>query len=211
MDTVLIESHYLPSLEYFCAIDPFENIILENTEHFVKQSFRNRCWVNAAHGPEMLVVPLTGKHGKIPFRDIQVDFGTKWKNNHWRTICSAYARAPFFEHYSDDLNEIFFRNTRFLCDLNERLLSLCLGSLGVQKKISATVTYEKDPKDVFDLRSAIRAKESYELRPFYQPASYHQVFGNAFAGNLSLLDLLFCEGPDAVSILKASRKKILNK
>jgi hypothetical protein len=208
IDSILVESHFLPSLEYFCAIEPFDKLILEDSEHYVKQSFRNRCFIKTCQGIEMLVVPLTGKHGKIPFRDVQVDFGTKWKRNQWRTISSAYARAPFFEHYSDDLNKILFGELRFLCDLNERLLSLCLRNLGMQKEISATVTFEKDRTDVFDLRSRINGKQPFNIRPFYQPQTYHQVFGNTFAENLSVIDLLFCEGPDAGTILKASRKKI---
>jgi hypothetical protein len=70
------------------------------------------------------------------------------------------------------------------------------------------VAYDKDPKDVFDLRSRISSKEPFNFRPFYQPRSYHQVFGNTFAENLSIIDLLFCEGSGAGTLLKASQKKI---
>ena len=203
----LIEPHYLPSLEYFSALLPFEKIILEQHEHYVKQSFRNRCYINTAQGPGMLVVPLTEKHGKVLFKDVRIDYSLKWQNNHWRAIQSAYAKAPFFEHYRDELSKLIHLQVSFLFDLDRVLLSFCLRSLGLEKELSETVSYDKEVgPEISDLRSQITPKRPYSGRPFYQPKPYHQVFGNAFAGNLSLIDLLFCEGPQALTTLKASRK-----
>jgi WbqC-like protein family len=204
----LIEPHYLPSLEYFCVLLPLDKIVLEQHEHYVKQSFRNRCHINTTQGRVMLVVPLTQKHGKVQLKDIRIDNSLKWQNNHWRTIQSAYARSPFFEHYRDELNKILFGNDTYLFDLDRNLLSFCLRNLGLEKAISETVAYEKEPNsEISDLRSQITSKKPPSDRSFYQPRPYHQVFGNAFAGNLSVIDLLFCEGPGALTILKASEKK----
>lgn len=208
----LIEPHYLPSLEYFCALLPFDKLILEKHEHYIKQSFRNRCYINTANGVEMLVVPLSEKHGKVPLKDIPIDYSKKWQNNHWRGIQSAYAKAPFFEHYSDPLRKIIFSDHQLLSDLNLALLSFCLRSLKIEKEVSETVSYEKSVgEDIYDLRSSITPKEGYSGRPYYKPVAYHQVFGSAFAENLSIVDLLFSEGPLSLAILKASQKEILNK
>src|SRR5258707_11402283 len=114
----LIEPHYLPCLEYFCALLPFDKLVLEKHEHFVKQSFRNRCHINTAQGPMMLVVPLMERHGKIPFKDIRIDYRGKWQNNHWRSIQSAYASAPFFEHYAPEVRKVIYRDFAFIFDLN---------------------------------------------------------------------------------------------
>ncbi len=210
--TCLIEPHYLPSLEYFCALLYFDKLILEKNEHYIKQSFRNRCYINTANGVEMLVVPLSEKHGKVPLRDIRIDHTKKWQNNHWRGIQSAYAKAPFFEHYSDALRDIIFSDHHFLHDLNLALLSFCLRNMNLEKEVSETVSYEKSLiEDIYDLRSSITPKEAYSERPYYQPVPYHQVFGSAFAENLSFVDLLFSEGPGSLAILKASQKEILNK
>lgn len=204
----LIEPHYLPSLEYFSALLPFEKIILEKQEHYVKQSYRNRCYINTVNGPVMLVVPLTEKRGKVPFQDVRIDQSVKWQNNHWRSIQSAYAKAPFFEHYLDDLKKVIYGNHFFLLDLDHHLLSFCLRSLGLEKELSETVSYEKEVGgEISDLRSQITPKKPFSGRSYYQPQPYHQVFGNAFASNLSLIDLLFCEGPRALTLLKASRKE----
>lgn len=202
----LIELHYLPSLEYFCAFRHFDTIELEKWEHYVKQSYRNRCYINTAQGVEMLIVPLTAKHGKALTKDVRIDYSKKWQNNHWRTIESAYQKAPYFEYYSDDLRTILYRNHEFLFDLNFELLSFCLKSIRFNPTLSFSVCYEKGPSSpVFDLRSQINPKKPASSRNFYKPVSYHQVFGNGFAENLSLIDVLFCEGSGAASLILASR------
>jgi hypothetical protein len=212
MNSLLIETHYLPSIEYFCAIQQFDNILLEKQEHYVKQSYRNRCYIMTGNGVERLVVPLTGKHGKVSVKDVRVEAGAKWRNNQWRTIQSAYANAPFFEHYSDEFHKVIYTKFDFLWDLNLTLLSLCLRNLGLEKSISETVTYEqKVAENIFDFRSSLNFRNDRSGHTFYQPRPYTQVFGSAFASNLSLLDLLFCQGPDSPGILKASRQKDLNK
>jgi hypothetical protein len=190
----------------------FDKIIFEQYENYIKQSYRNRCYINTAQGLERLVIPLTSKHGKVLIKDIQIDYTQKWQNNHWRTIESAYRKSPYFEYYEQDLKKILFHNHQFLFDLNMELLSFCLKSLKHKPKIDVSLTYEKSPKEnILNLRAVINAKEPYFERNFYQPAKYQQVFGNEFEANLSLIDLLFCEGPNAGSILRASQKGYLNK
>ncbi len=204
-ESVLIEPHYLPSLEYFCAILSFENIILERCEYFVKQTYRNRCYINTAHGAKVLTVHLAERHGKILLKDVRVETGKQWRNNHWRTIESAYRKAPYFEFYSEELKEILYQGHEFLFDLNHDLLSFCLRHAGVKKNISASVSYEPKPeKNVLDLRSLITDKKLFTVRNVYKPSSYHQVFGNEFVSNLSFIDLLFCEGPGALGLLRES-------
>jgi len=132
---ILIEPHYLPSLEYFCAIFSVEEIILEVNEHFEKQSYRNRCFINTANGKQMLTVPLAERHGKVLIKNVLVEQGVKWRNNHWRSIESAYRKTPFFEHYSDELKKILFDKHEMLTELNRDLLSFCLRHIGFQKSI----------------------------------------------------------------------------
>ncbi|HZX73040.1 MAG TPA: WbqC family protein [Cyclobacteriaceae bacterium] len=207
--SALIELHFLPSIEYICALQSFDQIILEKHEHFNKQSFRNRCYILTSQGKDMLTVPLTGKHGKISITDIRIDQSTRWQTIQWRTIVSAYANAPYFEHYRDALEKIIFSETKFLYDLNFSLLSFCLQSLGMKIQVSESVSYEKKPDlSVSDLRSLINTKNDYSIRPFYRPLPYLQVFGNTFVENLSVMDLLFSEGPHSHRHIKASGKGI---
>ena len=160
----------------------------------------------------MIIVPLTAKHGKTPISDVQIDYSQKWQNNHWRTIETAYRKAPYFEYYADDLKTILFHKHNFLFDLNLELLSFCLKNLRMAPALSVSVSYEKDPPShIFDLRSQIIPKKPSFDRNFYKAVPYNQVFGSGFAENLSLIDLLFCEGPRATSLIIASQKGDLNK
>ncbi|MBL0741628.1 WbqC family protein [Chryseolinea lacunae] len=203
--TALIETQYLPPVAYFAALRAAHEIVLEKHEHYEKQTYRNRCYINTARGQETLIVPTTAKHGKVVITEVRVDYTQKWLNNHWRTLQSAYGKAPFFEYYSEDLEKILFKRHSFLYDLNYELLSMCLRWLKWDVSVKESLSYTKLPdQPKSDLRSAINPKKAANLSRFYQPAKYYQVFGNTFAENLSIVDLIFCEGPEAARIVQVS-------
>ena len=210
--TALIEAHYLPSIAYFTAIRGAETILLERHEHFTKQTYRNRCCINTANGELVLVVPVTSKRGKVVITDVRLDFTQKWLNNHWRTVQSAYGKAPFFEYYADDLHNALFKKVDFLYELNYILLSMCLKWLRWDMPIKETEIYTQSVvKPLLDLRSAINPKKSDQVHQFYYPVMYNQVFGSTFVENLSLIDLVFCEGPGAGKIVEDSAIPKMNK
>lgn len=205
--TILIELHYLPSIPYFSSIHRANKIVVEKHEHFVKQSFRNRCHILTSHGVERLVVPLTSKHGKVLITDIRIDYSQKWLNNHWRTIESAYRNAPFFEHYADHVQKVLQKGHVFLYDLNMELLTICLKWLKSDISIEESITYEKIPAEgIIDMRNVILAKKPERHADYYQPIAYPQVFGNKFAEGLSLIDLVFCEGPASRTVVASSSR-----
>ncbi|MBT1687236.1 WbqC family protein [Fulvivirgaceae bacterium PWU37] len=200
-----METHYLPSVAYFAAVANTNGIILERHEYYVKQTYRNRCHVNTSQGVATLIVPVTARHNKTLITDIRIDYSQKWVNNHWRTIRSAYGNAPFFEHYADDLEKVLYSKNDFLFDLNVRFLSLCLKWLKWGIPVTESLSYETTPQpDTTDLRSLLNSKKQDNLSNFFQASPYTQVFGNAFAGNMSLIDLIFCEGPEAARRVQAS-------
>ncbi len=208
----ILDLQYLPPLEYFSLLVQCEEICLERHEHYVKQSYRNRCYINSANGILKLVVPVTAKHGKALVKDVRVDYNTKWPYIHWRALESGYRKSAFFDHYADELEKILFKRHVFLYDLNFQLLSFCLQSVQLNLSLTESKSYQKVPENnITDLRSAINAKTGYMERPFYSPVPYVQVFGNKFAPNLSFVDLLFCEGPNAIQIIKSSTGGYLNK
>lgn len=152
-----------------------------------------------------MIVPVTTKHNKTLITDIRIDYSQKWVNNHWRTIQSAYGKAPFFEHYADDLEKVLYSKQEFLYDLNVRFLSLCLKWLKWGIPVTESLSYETTTQfDTTDLRSQISSKKQDNLSNFFRPSSYTQVFGNAFVENMSLVDLIFCEGPEAGRRVQAS-------
>ena len=202
---VLIDLQYLPCTRFFSTLLQFDEIVLESHEHYVKQSYRNRCYILGANKVEMLIVPVVDGNKKILVKDIQIDYQQKWPEIHWRTIKAAYGKSPFFEFLGDYFQQALQKKPQFLWDMNYELLTICLKLLQIDKTISLTETYEKEPESgVFDARGLINPKKDSETIIHYQPIAYQQNFGSEFVPNLSIIDLLFCRGNQSLGILKKS-------
>jgi len=203
--TILTEAQYLPPVAFFAVLQGADTLCVERHEHYQKQSYRNRCTINTTQGPQDLVIPVTGKHGKVRITEVRLDDSQRWRANHWRAIRSAYGNAPFFEYFADDLDKNLQKPYTWLYDLNVDMLSMCLKWLKWNVRIQETLTYEKEVgPNLRDIRSLINPKKTDEMKKLYQPVAYPQVFGNAFVHPLSLIDLVFCEGPGANRIITAS-------
>ena len=207
MQMVLLDSQYLPSIAYFSAIKAASKVLIETQENFVKQTYRNRCRILTANKVLDLSVPVNHGNRKIPIQKLTIDHRQKWKNNHWRAIESAYRNAPFYEHYSEEIREVLYSDNRTLFELNHQLLTICLKYLQIDTPIHFTTDYHKNyDEPVLDLRSAIHPKKDVLALSWFAPQPYHQIFGKDFVPNLSIIDLLFCEGPEAVGLLQKSLK-----
>lgn len=201
----IIELQYLPQPEYIALLIHEQNIEIDKHEYFVKQTFRNRCQILTANGVDDLTIPVIGAGKKILAKDIKIDYSQKWLNRHWRAIQSAYGKAPFFEYYADELRNIFDKKHEYLFDLSHDLLTQCLDSLGLKIDISFTKEYhdlENQPEN--DFRTVISPNSNSNLSIPYNQINYQQVFGNNFVNKLSVIDLIFCEGPEAGRIIKSS-------
>lgn len=200
---IVIEPQYLPSIAYFCALRKAEKIDLEIFEYYEKQSYRNRCYINTSQGKMLLSVPV--KHlGKQIFKDVRIDYSENWVDVHWRSIASAYGKAPFFEYFAESFQKILYLKPVFLLDLNINLMTNCLKILGWQKVWFFSEKYVNLSPDWVDLRSAIHPKKTDKIKDFYKPYPYWQVFGNKFEENLSVIDLIFCEGKQSSAIIEKS-------
>ncbi len=203
-NSLLIELHYFPSLEYFVALKDHDEIIFEQYENFVKQTYRNRFYIRTANKVTCLSIPL--KKGSRTIKDIKIDYQQGWLKDHWRTIVSAYGKSPFFEYYRDDFEAILFKKEPFLFELNFKILTKCLEYLDLRPKLNFTTQYDKlAPNGVLDKRGIILPKKSFNERGIYRSRPYQQIFGKDFESNLSLLDLLCCEGPQSGLILNESK------
>lgn len=203
---IYTELFYLPNLEYFTAILDKDELFLDGTEYYQKQTFRNRSKILLANKVETLSVPVSGGNKKKKYRDIQIDYNQKWKNVHLRGIQSAYGKAPFFEYFYPYIENVYLKNHKFLFDMNMDLLTVCLKLLQLNVKVSVWEEEGQIP-DSMDIRGLLHVKSGPGMYSFYQEKEYLQLFGVDFAPNLSIIDLLFCEGSSAESILRASQKK----
>lgn len=197
---ILIDLHYLPCLSYFEAIAESDIVFIEANENFQKQTYRNRCEILSSNGKFALTIPVTGSTKKSPYREVEIDYSSIWQNQHWKSIQSAYGKAPFFEDYSPYIKEVIMKKMPFLFDLNLNILTMCLQLLNMSPTIKFTEEYKKSVENnVIDLRSTISPKKKI-INP--NSLAYVQLFGSNFVADMSIIDLLFCEGPNAMSFLK---------
>lgn len=204
---LIIELHYMPTVLYFALIDACDYILIEASESFQKQTFRNRCLIRGANKIENLIVPIRHPNSdQNLIQKIQIDCAQPWLNKHLRAINTAYGKAPFFEFYVDELVDVLNKKHRTLFNLNLELLTKCLEMLGIEKKIALSSEYNKKyNKPTIDARNAILPKKPLPDRISFDPFPYQQVFGKKFADGLSILDLIFCEGPGALDVIRKSK------
>lgn len=203
---VLIELQYLPPLEYFCVLLQEQQVTLEAHENFVKQSYRSRCYIRGANKVQMLSIPVLKGNSKIPIQEIKIDNSQSWQAIHWRSIVSAYGNAPYFDFYRPYLEPPFKKKEKYLWNWNINLLTICLELLSLNSiSISCSEAFIRENEvDIKDARSRIHPKKTFETNLIYKPVPYIQVFGKDFVPNLSIIDLLFCQGPESRHILKES-------
>ncbi|WP_282774447.1 WbqC family protein [Phaeodactylibacter xiamenensis] len=200
--SVLIEAQYLPPVQYFSVLAQVKTVYLEAQEHYQKRSYRNRAYLAGANGPMLLSVPLKkGKHQQMPIHQVKVDYKKPWFGEHWHSIKSAYGKSPFFEFYAEPIEAILRSKPDNLFDLNRALLVQLLRALQLEIDIRQTADYGAVPEGTLDLREAIHPKHP---KLDFEPLPYPQVFQerHGFIPNLSILDLLFCTGPQAPLLLK---------
>lgn len=196
---LLTELHYLPNIYYMAALAQQHEIHLEANETFQKQTCRNRCYVLTAQGPQRLTVPVVRSNSSMPIAEVQIDERTKWRLQHWRTIESAYRKAPYYQEYAWAFKEVLLGEQDRLFDLNYQLLTLCLQFLQVQATIFTTKAFLAPPATGFaDIRSGFCVKPE---RGTVNASSYTQLFGDSFTDGLSVIDLLFALGPEAKAYL----------
>lgn len=207
---LLIEPHYFGSIEFFGLILTSEKITLDIHHHYLKQTYRNRCDILTPPGIRSLSVPVSYKN-HTPYRDVTIDHSQSWARDHWGAIISAYGKAPFFEFFADYFAPLYSRNHHFLLDLSVETLTICLKMIQVKREIGFTESYQEEASPgILDLRGQISPKKPLNSRPWYVAVPYSQVFGKEFVPNLSLLDLLFCEGTETRTILIKSINPRLN-
>lgn len=208
---VLLSTAYFPNIQYFTKIISCSKIYIEFHENYTKQTYRNRCDILSANKVLPLVIPVKKRSGsKIPVSEAQIDNDYSWQRLHRISIESAYRSSPFFEYYFDYFTPFFRKRFKYLYDLNMEILKVLLDICEIGKNIEKTGQYIKDPEDADDFRDIIHPKKKFQLNdPDFFPAEYIQVFSDrrGFSPNLSILDLLFNEGPGTKEILRLSCRK----
>jgi hypothetical protein len=217
---LIIDSQYFPPIIYYKISYDSTNIIFEQCETYQKMSFRNRCQLAGAQGRVDLSIPLAGgRDQKTLMKEVRIVADRSWQVRHWRTIVSCYNRSPWFDYYRDGLETLFRQRANFLLDWNMRCFEWSLGVLGMARPVGLTDRYlaAYGPGEGADWRGKImpgnRAEggqgddgQAGEMAGSGPGAPrYHQVFEEriGFIPNLSILDLLSCEGKEAIRYIRS--------
>ncbi|NTW32235.1 MAG: WbqC family protein [Bacteroidetes bacterium] len=192
---MVFSTAYLPPIEYFKELAKYRSIYIDKYENYIKQTYRNRCNIYTANGKLSLSVPViktTGNHTKI--KDIEIDNNQAWQHIHWLSIESAYNSSPFFLYYRDYFEPFYNKKFKYLIDLNTELLYLLLKLCDISCEIKFSESYIETSEILKDYKSIISPKNKKSLVPIFP--EYTQVFDDkhGFMQNLSIVDLLFCEG-----------------
>ena len=190
----LLATTYFGPVQWYQKLYRAESVTIDADELFVKQSFRNRCYIAAANGVQALTVPIEKARQT---RNVRISNHGDWRRVHWNAIVSAYGESPFFEYYQDDLRPFYEQRWDYLYDFNEAICQVVCNLIDIQPHISASPN-----SPITDYRMAINPKHPASDDDF-RPKLYYQVYAEryGFQPNLSVLDLLLNMGPESIFYL----------
>ena len=192
------------STEYFARLLR-EECVIDLGEHYVKRSERNRASILSANGVMRLTVHVVnGNRPQQPVRDMRIDYSKRWQHQHWISIVSAYKSSPYFDHYAEHIEPFYRRQWRWLADYDLEYTRALLHLAGSAAEPRVSESYVEAAAGDLDLRGSRGARggqeKGHKEGPTFVAEPYVQVFSDRmpFAPNLSMLDLLLCEGPSAI-------------
>ncbi|WP_443947254.1 WbqC family protein [Pedobacter sp. AW1-32] len=197
-NTAILPLFYLPPVGFFSLIKNLNtDFLLEKFEHFPKQTYRNRATIYSPNGKLDLTVPVVkGSKMHTSYKDVKISNDHNWQRLHWLSLQSCYRSSAYFEFYEDELSRFYNQKFEFLFDYNLELLEWLHKKLKISLKAGFTIEYVEEIPSELDFRSVMNPKKNEDIvnnKPYYQVfEDRHQ-----FLPNLSIVDLLFNQGPQA--------------
>ena len=207
MTTVMLQTTYFGPVQWYQKLNSYDHCMIEQYDSYQKQTYRNRCIIATANGVQALTVPVScdsvAGTDKCLVKDVRISDHNQWRRVHWNALQSAYSESPFFDYYADDFRPFFEQKYDFLIDFNEAIRQKVCELIDIHPDVEYTSSFLPPPSTLCpplkDFRDVIHAKHPQPDADF-KPRPYWQVFQHkhGFLPNLSILDLLFCMGPEAV-------------
>lgn len=192
---VILPLAYMPSVEYVARLLR-EECVIDLGENFIKRSERNRAHILSANGVMALTVNVeNANRPRQKMRDVKIDYSKRWQHQHWVSILSAYKSSPYFDHYAHRIEPFYRKEWKYLVDYNLEYTSTLLSLLGMNRELPLSQSYYEAQPDDLDLRPKHKESSTFVAEPYFQVFSDRM----PFEANLSILDLIMCEGPQAVN------------
>ncbi|MDP2089902.1 MAG: WbqC family protein [Flavobacteriaceae bacterium] len=199
---ILLHPTYFGPISHYIMMFQHQEICFEVADNFQKQTYRNRSYIYGANGKLLLNIPVkhNKSNGRQKTKEVLIDNDFHWQKNHFKTFQNSYRSSPYFEFYEDDLAPLYHKTYTHLLDFNLKTHEFIIDALQEKLKICYTSDYEIESKKGEDYRFLVEAKKEKKINL----TPYTQVFDDKFGfiSNLSILDLLFMEGPNALNYLE---------
>lgn len=221
--------HYLPWLAYFFKIQAADKFVFADDVQYKSHNFINRAQIKTAGGKQWLTIPVLtkGKQAQL-IRDVRINTEINWRRKHWKSLIVNYKTAPWFEKYADFFAEFYAKNWTFLFDANFAAMKFLLEALSIKTNYFLSSEFDLEPgrteriidmglrlqcrtylsgpsgKKYMDLGLFEKNRIGVEYLQFQHP-QYSQQFG-VFQPAMSVIDLLFNEGPNAGEILAKGKE-----
>ncbi|MBX3320835.1 MAG: WbqC family protein [Nitrospira sp.] len=226
MRVTIHQPQFMPWLGYLDKVDQADLFLILDTVQFKKNEWQNRNRIRTSQGWQWLTVPVLQQFGQR-IDDVLINPTAIWKVQHLRALEMHYARAPYLDHYLPQLRELYTRPWTKLSDLNKVTVQWLLKAYGILTPVRCASEFNarEEPTDrLIDLCRAVGAAEylagagaerymdkpRFEAsgirleRQTFQHPSYRQIY-EPFEANLSALDLLLLQGPEALETLRHAR------
>jgi len=198
----LAELYLLPPIAFFKETKGFESVMYEKENHFVKQTYRNRFTILGANTIQTITIPVDKSTKKQFYKDVKINYAENWLAKNSTALKSAYSNSPFFDDYYPFFQKVLNKKHTYLFELNLELIELCFKALQLDKIINTTSSFKESYTGLSDFRENSTSKKKNPTDWKQDDIkSYQQVFGNKFVSNLSIIDLIFCEGPMSINYL----------
>jgi len=192
---IILPTVYFGNIHYFKTLFSYQSVLIEAKEHFVKQTFRNRCEILTSNGVQQLSIPVVRSNGsKTTIDEVTISFDTDWRKDHWKAIESAYSSSPYFEHYGQEVKELIYQEETNLLKFNQLIQCRISNWLGLDHSFRFTSSFS--PNSNLDFNYLNQNVKGDVIK-------YIQVFEDrtSFCENASILDAIFCLGPMARNLL----------
>ncbi|MFT4602044.1 MAG: hypothetical protein ACI857_002230 [Arenicella sp.] len=198
---IILPTSYFPNLEYFKILFKNDVVFLDGFERYEKQTFRNRATILSANGNLDLSVPVIRPSGKSTLvNEVEISNVEDWRKDHLKAIESAYRNTPYFEYYWDAIKDLLSRDYKTLAELNFELIQHLIQKIGLSARVKKTTEFNDFIEG--DFRRSLHPKKESTFKSKHYIQTFEERHG--FYPNPSILDLLFNEGPNSISILQES-------